>query len=960
MQNLEFTGTEIISLDGDWAFTYTQSIGEYENPKVPDVKEFVARMPVPGYWDDNTERMQAFDFWASEAKFNPAYRHIDFPMGDFIPPDASLPYLEGVGWYRKTILVPSEWKDKTVSLKIGGVLLEAWVLVNGKLAKYHLGHSTPFEISLGENLKFGEVNEIIIAVANTRDDRLGCVIRGFKGFSAGIYRSVSIKVSGKAAIRDLYIYPDSGLQALNWNVRLRGNLENNTLIWRIRDIENQKVIKKDTLPVNAENLKWKTEAFGLQPWSDNSPKLYNIELSIVNGGEIIDSHCQTFGLRLLAREDTALKLNGRPVFLRGGTEHAYFPLTCTPPSDLETYRSNIKKMKEIGFNWLRFHTWVPSEEYMNAADQLGIMIQVEAPVGFGEAEWLDILHTCRKHPSVVIYCCGNEELLDEAKIDQLRIMAELCHTNVPDALFNPQEAMRGIEYYWSNPGEDECREDYPFRHNPKRLDAVREFSDVFGQYPLGLLSYFSITGDWRVLNERLEIYKRPCLSHELNITGNYLNLDLEHRYEGTRIGTDMFAAVRRYMKKEGVLSKSAVYYRHSCYWAAIMRKHAIEMARKCRYIAGYDYLGPIDYHWHRIGYPCGIMNEFYELKPGDSIKNVLRFNGESVLLLDHTNNRNMYSGDTLELDLFSSLYGEGPLEEGCVSYYVADDKHHIFQRGEIGVKNIKNGAIEKLITIPLKGPDTDRASKLTLYTRLSGGEYEIENQWDYWVFPKPSGTDAAVYAESGIAEEFYQITGNTSQCDNDAVKIVSELTEETLNFVENGGKAILLGTKPFASLPTSFQLSLAGRIQGNLATIIEDHPLMNRFPHEGFFDWQFYTMFNEGHAVLFNELNIPFKPIIEVVSSFKLIRKQSNLFEIAIGGGKLLICTLNLTNRDPAATYMLKTMIEYANSEDFNPENMVSADVIRKLLEEDRQVSYNFATDAAFDPNANKNRNKSR
>ena len=71
-------------------------------------------------------------------------------------------------------------------------------------------------------------------------------------------------------------------------------------------------------------------------------------------------------------------------------------------------------------------------------------------VWLGPDEWLDILHACRTHPSVVIYCCGNEELLDDDMIRYLEQMATLLRELVPDALFNPQEAMRGVEYFGHN------------------------------------------------------------------------------------------------------------------------------------------------------------------------------------------------------------------------------------------------------------------------------------------------------------------------------------------------------------------------------------------------------------------------------------------------------------------------------------------------------------------------------
>lgn len=945
-----------ISLDGNWEFTYTREI-EKENPRIPERNRFTVQMPVPGYWDDNVERMQSSGFW-STARFNPDFRPIDFPMGDNMPPDASLPYLLGVGWYRKSFHAAPGWQGGEITLAIGGVVLEAWVWINGELLKYHLGHSTPFEIPIGKKLKYGEENEIVMSVANTRTDRLGCVIRGFKGSSAGIYRPVYLSIAGDVHIEDCYIYPSKGLTNLHWLVKLSGGAAGNKplqISWRIRDPDTKKLMAEGLQAAPGTGPKWSTGSFNLQPWSEHTPKLYEIDISLIQEGKVLDRKTQSFGLRLLERQDTSLLLNGRPVFLRGTTEHAYFPLTCTPPRDIETYRNNISKLKALGFNWLRFHTWVPSEEYMQAADQLGIMIQVEAPLGFGRQEWIDILNTCRKHPSVVIYCCGNEEQIDEKKLGQLSEMAVLCHTLVPDALFNPQEAMRGIEYHLDESGNV----DEPFPHNPERLEKIREFSDVFGQYPLGLLSYTSVNGDWRVLDHRLAIYQRPCLSHENGIHGNYLNLDLEHRYEGTRIGTDMFASVRRNLKKEGLLHRASLYYRNSCAWMRILRKHNLEMSRKCRFNAGYDLLGAIDYHWHRCGYPCGIMNEFYELKPGESTADVLEYNGESLLLLDHTNNRNLYSGDVLALDLFSSLYGSGPLEKGSLSWYLADDRHFIYERGECELQEISNGKIEKLATLSINAPSLEKPSKITLYVRLSGGEYEITNHWDFWVFPKPLLTQVKIALSPEIKAKYKNLFPGTpdKDCmdgDTSSIRITTSLDKAMVNFLLQGGRGILLGSRPFPALPTSFQLSVTGRVQGNLSTVIEDHPLMKTFPHEGFCDWQFYNMLEGGEAVVFNGLDLPFKPILEMVSSFKLLRKQACIFEICVGKGRLLVSSLNLEETDPAAMFLLNQMLDYAGSDQFRPENAVPLEEIFRILGTALHLGYDFTTDEALDPNVSR------
>ena len=67
-----------VSLDGDWDFTYTPD--RPEGPPPPD--QFSVVMPVPGYWDDHTDRMQGASFWGRDvARFKPEFRSISFPMG---------------------------------------------------------------------------------------------------------------------------------------------------------------------------------------------------------------------------------------------------------------------------------------------------------------------------------------------------------------------------------------------------------------------------------------------------------------------------------------------------------------------------------------------------------------------------------------------------------------------------------------------------------------------------------------------------------------------------------------------------------------------------------------------------------------------------------------------------------------------------------------------------------------
>ena len=100
---------------------------------------------------------------------------------------------------------------------------------------------------------------------------------------------------------------------------------------------------------------------------------------------------QKFGLRRLVTDGERLLLNGKPTYLRGVTEHCYFPKTVHLPRDLDYYRMITRKRKELGFNFVRFHTFVPPVEYLEATDELGMLVHVETPNFVTEPEFAAIV-----------------------------------------------------------------------------------------------------------------------------------------------------------------------------------------------------------------------------------------------------------------------------------------------------------------------------------------------------------------------------------------------------------------------------------------------------------------------------------------------------------------------------------------------------------------------------------------
>jgi hypothetical protein len=150
--------------------------------------------------------------------------------------------------------------------------------------------------------------------------------------------------------------------------------------------------------------------------------------------------------------------------------------------------------------------------------------------------------------------------------------------------------------------------------------------------------------------------------------------------------------------------------------------------------------------------------------------------------------------------------------------------------------------------------------------------------------------------------------------------------------MKGGGRVLLIGAGPFKASPMSFQVAAAGRVIGNQATVLAEHPVFAGFPHEGFCDWQFYDLLNGSSAVLFDDPAIPFEPILEVASSYKLLKKQAAIFELGVGSGSLLVCSLNVRSDDPAGRYLLRNLIKYAASPDFKPTTKVRPESLQATL----------------------------
>lgn len=877
-------------LNGEWRMDYLGN-EPYMSEIEPDFTGveggFSIQNAVPGYWEDMLDEFRKTALH-TKLSWNPLYTLQRYPQSGYVP-DMALPNVSGCFVYKRSIHVSKADTLYQAELYVGGAqnAVSAWI--NGHYLGRHEGYSSPFSFTIPVDVLVEGENRVTLVVSNTRlEGYMGRPVSGLTSRAAnectgGIYGDVEIRIY-RDGLRDFWVSTAEDLSS--FTVHIDG----------AEDIKKTvRILDGKTILYTAELMAGEREitipADGYKLWSPDAPKRYLAEFITEN-----QSMACHFGIRCLTVIGTKLYLNGNPYFFRGVCEHCYHPITVHPTRDKLYYRKVIRTMKKLGFNAIRFHTYVPMAEYMEAADELGILIEIETPNNTTYNEWCDIVRFARRYTSPVLYSSGNEMTIDEDYIEHLRNCAKLVHEE-GSALFSPMSAMRGIEYV----SFGDCRVDEPFPHNPKRLATLGEFCDVYNSYSLRLTSYESEKGDYTLLNKRNAIYGKPLLSHEICIHGTYCDLSLKDRYRGSRIGdTELFTSVERHLEEKGLLDRAPMYYRNSVAWQMLLRKHCFELMRRTETFAGYDFLGDIDTHWHTFGYCVGMMNEFYELKPGETVENVRRYNSDTVLLADLPSCLNLEAGTKVEIPILVSNFGER-LEKVALTLHLAD-KHKVYLRKEIRLGEIKNGEVTELYRLLCHMPKCDKPKEIKLTVRLEGGNTNAENEWTLYVFPK---------AAKIPTDKMLKQSGVTVAREMDANTLWQKLRQ--------GEKVLLFGTGPFAAVETSFQLSVAGRTNGHLATAINDHALMEDFPHDGYCGWQFRGMMNGGKAVVLDLPKAAYAPIVEIASSYKNARREALMFEYTVGNGKLFVCTLNLSENDPGACWLKSRIISYVMGEEFAP-----------------------------------------
>jgi beta-galactosidase len=337
----------------------------------------------------------------------------------------------GVGWYRKSFMVPLTSKDKNIFIDFDGVYRLSKVWINGHYLGERPNGYISFRYDLTSYLKFGyEKNEIAVRVDNSQQPNS----RWYSG--SGIYRNVWLVTTGKIFVDNwgtCITTPQVDDQSATIVIDAKiNNTTNATATVSIKTLVYDSSGKLITAPLGNLNINAASANQFLQKisivdpnlWSIDRPYLYKAVTQVISDGNVVDEYTTNFGIRYFHFDaDKGFFLNGKHVEIQGVCDHQDLGALGSAVNTRAIQRQ-LEILKGMGCNAIRTSHNPPAPELLDLCDKMGFIVMDEAfdmwkrpKTKYDYHLYWDQWHVQdlsdqilrdRNHPSVFIWSVGNE------------------------------------------------------------------------------------------------------------------------------------------------------------------------------------------------------------------------------------------------------------------------------------------------------------------------------------------------------------------------------------------------------------------------------------------------------------------------------------------------------------------------------------------------------------------------
>ncbi len=358
-------------------------------------------------------------------------------------------------WYKNEFTVEEDFPYAVLTFQ--GVDYFADVWLNETYLGSHEGYNTPFEFEVGDILKKGGKNLLVIKVRapwenetlpNLEYIRFCTVIRdqmkgtyehsdtfiprdvnpigiwnkvllttydGVRLAETPLIRTALDKTYQKADVSLTYLLVNSsGTKSVDCSIKIT-RYDDYTIVSACeKSLSLDDGIHPVTQSLSIEN------PFLWTVWERGEANRYTVTIQIRKDGKLLFSDMRHFGIRdiklVRTADEVTFYLNGERIYLRGTT---YFPDAYLSNLNENRYRYDIENALAAGMNSLRIHVHAEKDEFYEMCDEKGILLIQDSDFNWvhpASEEWgkravkmvEEMLIRLRNHPSIFCWVLLNE------------------------------------------------------------------------------------------------------------------------------------------------------------------------------------------------------------------------------------------------------------------------------------------------------------------------------------------------------------------------------------------------------------------------------------------------------------------------------------------------------------------------------------------------------------------------
>jgi len=835
----------------------------------------------------------------------------------------------GIGWYRQRVQVPFAFAGSAVWLVFAAVSYHCRVFVDDVEVTSHTGMWDAFACDITTHVTPGATLTVMVAVEKPASLTAGpdspavagtfplrSTLSGFLPYVwghafGGIWQHVSLVATSAIHITDACIV-GSADGTTHLSVRTSAVTSG---VWRIEDARGHVCASgtfDDTMRYEATVL-----VADIQPWSPHAPVLYTLTIALAQGA----IHRVRFGFRTLKVRGTQLWLNDAPCYLRMVLSWGWYPDRYTPTPSPTQIREDFARLQAMGYNGVKVCLWVPPVEYLDIADEMGMLIWIELPMWLpqpGDAyatqttrEYTAIVTQVRHHASVLIYTIGCE-LNRRVRGELLQALYDLVKTLAPGTLVRDNSGSG--EAYGGLVDEHADFHDYHFYSEAQFFPLMVE----------RFLPHWRPTQPW-LFGEYAD-YDTVRLPYDGSApdTPWWASTIPDRNPQGARWQMDVAWHAQR-AQRQGITEWLPAWQALSYAHGALLRQIILEQTRLYPHVSGYVVTGERDTPISTAG-----MLDDHGM-PKFASARWRQWNDDMVVLLGWDRQREWRHGGDRPAFRDTHCYLGGTvlhthivLANHTMHAGVAQVKWALtneqlgttLARGEGSAPTaVHPGDVQGLHPLDIQLPQVVQPAVVQLAVQVVLSGQRVNNSWDFYLFP------SLMYMESTplccydprhealpLPTWMHHVTDMRMAT---GVVLAFSWDADVATYVREGGQVILVCAQQHQPAPVVLQPAPFWR---EALRIVTAHPAWGDFPHQGWAGRQFASMASD---VVIADNHLPLLRRLDT----RTMEAAAYAVELELGRGRLMVTTLRLMGglgnqprgvaMNPAAQYMVTQWVRY-------------------------------------------------